>query len=373
MNGRRQAGGDRRLVVVAPNWLGDAVMSLAAVACAAREPGWAIAVAASPYTARVYWGVDGVDEIHVDGAGGRGTRIRGRVRSLRAYGADAVVVFPPSFSSAVPAWLARVRTRVGFAGDGRRALLSAAVAPPARTTHLSASYVELVKHALKTDARAEPGSTAAGAVRLSVAPQERASAAALLSQQGIRSGPYAVVVPGAAFGPAKSWPWERYRRVCEDLSRDTTVVLAGSGADRAVCDRVRDGLPGVANLAGRTTLGEFFALIEGASVVLANDSGAPHAAASLGVPVTVLFGSTSPEWTAPLGDRVDVVQHKVHCNPCFRRTCPTQLECFAGIEAADVITRVRRVLATPEKPSPASEPVGYYLDRAGQRCHDPHL
>jgi heptosyltransferase-2 len=259
MNGRGQAGGDRRLVVVAPNWLGDAVMSLPAVARAAREPGWEVAVAASPYTARVYWGVDGVDEIHVDAAGGRAARIRDRVRSLRAYRADAVVVLPPSFSSALPAWLARVRTRVGFASDGRRALLSVPIVTPARTFHLSASYVELVKRALKTDEGTDRGS--AGAVRLSVAPQERASVAALLSQQGIGGGPYAVIVPGAAFGPAKSWPWERYRRVCEDLARDTAVVLAASRADAAVCERVRDGLSGVANLAGRTIVSGAVALV----------------------------------------------------------------------------------------------------------------
>jgi heptosyltransferase-2 len=59
-----------------------------------------------------------------------------------------------------------------------------------------------------------------------------------------------------------------------------------------------------------------------------------------------LFGSTSPEWTAPLGERVVVMQHKVHCNPCFGRTCPTQLECFNGIDPADVLTRVRGVLAS---------------------------
>jgi heptosyltransferase-2 len=58
----------------------------------------------------------------------------------------------------------------------------------------------------------------------------------------------------------------------------------------------------------------------------------------------VLFGSTLPEWTAPIGDRVHVMQHKVHCNPCFRRTCPTQLECFNGIDPADVLARVREAL-----------------------------
>lgn len=348
MNPLPEARDDRRLVVVAPNWLGDAVMSLPAIERAAKSPGWKLVVMTSPYTARVYWGVAGVDEIQADGTAGRLARIRARTRALQAYGADAVVVLPPSFSSAAPAWLAGVRTRVGFASEGRAALFSSSLAMPARTTHLSVAYTNLVERALEAaghDECAARGASVAGPARLSVSPEERASIARLLSGHGIRGVAYAVVVPGAAYGPAKSWPWERYRRVCENLSRDTFVVMAGSSADASVCERVREGLPGVMNLAGRTTLGEFFALMEGASVVLANDSGAPHAAASLGVPVVVLFGSTSPEWTAPIGGRVDVVQHKVHCNPCFRRTCPTQLECFAGIDPEDVIARVRRVMA----------------------------
>jgi heptosyltransferase-2 len=57
-----------------------------------------------------------------------------------------------------------------------------------------------------------------------------------------------------------------------------------------------------------------------------------------------LFGSTSPAWTAPRGPAVAVLQHVVHCNPCFRRTCPTQLECFNGIAVDAVEARVRAFL-----------------------------
>ncbi|HXV13822.1 MAG TPA: lipopolysaccharide heptosyltransferase II [Candidatus Krumholzibacteria bacterium] len=342
------AGSPRRLVMVAPNWLGDAVMSLAAVDRVARSSGWELTVVASPYTARVYWGVDGVHEIQADAPGGRAPRIRDRARALRAYGADTVVVLPPSFSSAVPAWLARVRVRVGWASDGRRALLTHAVAVAPRTTHLSTGYADLMDHALAGAASAEPRVEGAAAprARLRVGDEERSRLDRVLARFGVSRGSYVLVVPGAAFGPAKSWPWERYRRVCEALARDTPVVLSGSAGDRAVCAQIRDGLQGVADLAGETTLGEFFALVEGARAVLANDSGAPHVAASLAVPTVVLFGSTSPEWTAPVGERVRVLQHKVHCNPCFRRTCPTQLECFNGIDPADVLANVRALLSS---------------------------
>ncbi len=338
----RDAGARRRLVLVAPNWLGDAVMSLPVIDRVAAAGAFDLAVVTAPYTARVYWGVDGVGELHVDRPGSRWSRIRSRAAALRAYGADTVVVLPPSFSSALPAWLAHIRRRIGFAADARRILLSDAVPVPSRRVHLTDSYVELVERTLPAvnTVHSSPPTRA----RIRVTDEDRAGAVARVSRAGIR-GAYALVVPGAAFGPAKSWPALRYRAVCDSLAREIAVVLTGSAADRPVCDEIAAGLPGVVNLAGQTTLGEFFALVEGARVVLANDSGAPHVAATLGTPTVVLFGSTSPEWTAPRGARVDVVQHKVHCNPCFRRTCPTQLECFHGIEPAEVLSRVRGVLA----------------------------
>ena len=332
-------GAGRRLVMVAPNWLGDAVMSLSAVGVAAAS-GWDVIVASSPYTARVYWRVPGVSELQADSPGSRWNRMRARASALRAYGADATVILPPSFSSAVPAWLARVKRRIGFASDGRRALLTDAVAVPSRSEHLSTSYAALVARALGGYA----GNSAA-ASRLVVDDRERARIDAMLASRNMARGDYVLMVPGAAYGPAKSWPWERYRRACEDIVRDVPVVLSGSTGDRATCDRIASGLPGVVNLAGETSLGEFFALVERARVLVANDSGAPHVAASLGVPAVTLFGSTSPAWTAPQGPRVEILQHKVHCNPCFRRTCPTQLECFNGIEPAQVVASVRRALS----------------------------
>jgi heptosyltransferase-2 len=250
------------------------------------------------------------------------------------------VVLPPSFSSAVPAWLAGVKRRIGFSSDGRRPLLTDTVAVPPRTEHLSTSYARLAQR-LGGDAAQRHGVSP----RVVVDDAERTRIDARLAAHKIARGNYALVVPGAAFGPAKSWPWERYRRACDAIARHVPVVLTGSKSDRATCDRIADGLAGVVNLAGETSLGEFFALVEGARVMVANDSGAPHVAASLDVPVVTLFGSTSPAWTAPQGPRVEIVQHQVHCNPCFRRTCPTQLECFNGIEPDEVVARVHRALS----------------------------
>ncbi|HEX6790969.1 MAG TPA: lipopolysaccharide heptosyltransferase II [Candidatus Krumholzibacteria bacterium] len=349
-----------RVAAVAPNWLGDAVMCLPALRLLAAAPGVSLAVLSRPYTARVFMLQPGIDDLHADAPGGRWRRIHARTRALRASGARLAVVFPPSFSSALPPWLAGVPARVGYRADGRRAWLTDAPAMPSRSTHLARSYVDLAAAALR-GAGVEPPRDVPPA-RLHVSAGEREAVRERLGPFA-RDG-YAVVVPGAAFGPAKSWPEERYRSLCARLSREMHVVLAGSAGDRARCERIASELPGVHTLAGETSLGELFALIEGARFVVANDSGAPHAAAALGVPAIVLFGSTSPAWTAPVGERVRVLQHVVHCNPCFRRTCPTQLECFNGIAVEEVLAaagefmRPAPAASAPRNPMPPERPVG---------------
>jgi heptosyltransferase-2 len=326
-----------KVAVAAPNWLGDAVMSLPALGVLSAS-GATVAVVSSPYVARVFWNVEGVDELWIDPAAGRMRRIGARTRALRAFGADAVALFPPSFASAVPACAAGVRHRVGFASDARRPLLTESLGRLSRERHLGASYTEVARRALAAlGLSAEVRDSAPSTLRVSDA--ERAAASRLVGA----AGGYVVVVPGAAFGPAKAWPRDRYRELCRRLARDTAVVVCGGAGDRDAAAEVADGVDGVVNLAGRTSLGEFFAVVESAQALVANDSGAPHVGAALGVPVVVLFGSTSPAWTAPLGRWVEVVQFKVHCNPCFRRTCPTQLECFHGIDVDDVLERLSAV------------------------------
>jgi heptosyltransferase-2 len=157
---------------------------------------------------------------------------------------------------------------------------------------------------------------------------------------------YAVVIPGATYGPAKSWPWGRYRELVRGLSQEIAVVLTGGHGEKELCDFIADGRDGVYNICGQTTLDQLFALLSRASVVIANDSGPPHVAASLGIPVVVLFGSTSPAWTAPLGTSVNVVSAPVDCSPCFRKICPTKLECFAGIEPCVVLEHARVAVAS---------------------------
>jgi heptosyltransferase-2 len=273
------------------------------------------------------------------------------VRQARAIGAQTprrVVVFPRSFSSAVRAAVVGARERIGIDDEARGLLLTRRVALPwaARSRHLAEEFARIAE--------------AAGAVRPDDAPRlsldaaHRRRAAALLAARGasLEARPLVAVCPGAAFGPAKRWAAERFADVAARArGAGADVALLGADADRDATAAVARALSradapacGAAalDLTGATDLPLLAALLALARVALVNDSGPMHLAAAVGTPVVALFGSTSPDWTAPLGAGHTVIRYPVPCSPCFRRDCPIGLLCFEGIDADRVWEEVAR-------------------------------
>ena len=154
-------------------------------------------------------------------------------------------------------------------------------------------------------------------------PEARERAVELLSRRGLKGAPYAILGPGASYGPAKRWAAERFAALGRALAgRGLGVLVCGNGAERELCLNVAAEVGGGAlALAGETDLGLQAGLCEGTAVAVCNDSGLAHLSASTGAPTVVIFGSTSSAWTAPLGPRVRIVQRAPVCAPCFRRTC----------------------------------------------------
>ena len=158
--------------------------------------------------------------------------------------------------------------------------------------------------------------------------------------------PRVALQPGAAYGPAKRWAAGRFAEVARDLGqRGCTVAVVGGPADVAAVRAVREAAP-VLDLSGQAPLGVLGALLEAADLVVTNDTGPMHLAAAVGTPTVAIFGSTSPVWTRPFGDRHRVVQHVVPCAPCFQRDCRIGYLCLEGVAASRVIEEAAASLAS---------------------------
>ncbi len=129
---------------------------------------------------------------------------------------------------------------------------------------------------------------------------------------------YAVLMPGTNWA-TKRWPAERFEALIGELRRrhGLASVIAG-GKDVIEMGRT---WPGAIDLAGRTSLKQLVALLEGSRLVVANDSGPMHIASALGRPLVTPFGPTSPVRTGPYSRLDTVVRLDIACAPCFSRQC----------------------------------------------------
>ena len=283
-----------RVLVVAPNWIGDALMAQPLLA----RLGGTIDVLAPPWVAPVVRRMPEVAEVIEaplrHGALQLGERWR-LARELKRRGYDRAVVLPNSWKSALVPFLAGIPERVGYVGEMRYGLLNSL--RKNTKTPMPQHYARL------------GGATGEQPRPLRVSPHEIEEAKKRFGLEG----DYVVFCPGAEYGPAKRWPY--FGELAAAVG--TPVVLLGSKNDEAAAQ----GIAGK-NLVGKTSLDDALRLIAGASAVVSNDSGLMHVAAALGRPQVALFGSSSPEHTPPASAKSRVLWLRLECSPCFERECP---------------------------------------------------
>ena len=344
-----------RLLVVSPNWLGDAVMALPAIGDLRRGfPQARLTVAARPAVAGLFAMSPLVDDVTVMQWSGKVWARRSRqsdIAALRALRADVSVLLPNSFASAWLVSRAGVPQRWGYATDLRGRLLTRAIARPAIRAHQSEYYRRLVKALGVENGPVEP--------ELVVPRPTIERAREILRAAGWDERRRLVVMaPGAAYGGAKRWPAEHFADVAAGLVREQRVqcVLIGSAADAPTTRWVRAIAPddvraAVMDLAGATALDTLMGILSLASACVSNDSGAMHVAGAVGVPLAALFGPTRERETAPLSGRVgrvEVLINHVWCRPCMLRECPLDHRCMKGLSPDRVLAAVTDLMTHPE-------------------------
>jgi len=328
-----------RSLVIAPQWIGDAVMSQPLLARLAAR-GEALTVAALPWVAPVYRAMPEVaDVVDLPFAHGRLDWAARRRLGRSWHGRfDAAYVLPNSLKAALLPWFAGISTRTGYHGEGRWGLLNRRLPNPPGRPPMVAFYAAL----------AGPGA-APPSPRLHIGADEQAAACA---RAGVQPQRYFAFAPGAEYGPAKCWPAAHYAALAADLHarHGLPVLLLGSAKEAALCEGIAAAAPGACTvLAGRTTLQDAMTLLAAARGVVSNDSGLMHVAAAFGVPQVAVFGSTSPEHTPPLNARAQVIWLKTElnldCAPCFERSCRYgHTRCLTGVAPGRVGDALERML-----------------------------
>lgn len=327
----------QKILVRATNWVGDAVMSLPALrALRERFPAAEISILAKPSVADLYR-----RELFFCNRlipyKARDFRSKWRAaRELRESRFDCAILFQNAFEAAAIAFVAGIPERIGYARDGRSALLTRSIAVPRSgeiPRHERFYYLELLRRAGIIDHL--PSSDP---IRLEGAPAARQCGLARFRELGF--GDCVIgVSPGAAYGSAKRWLPERFAEAANRVAGEigAAVAVFGSNDERELCEAVAGAIhTKVWNFAGETSLAKFIDMAAACRVYLTNDSGAMHIASALGVPTVAVFGATDDIATGPTGPLARVVREKVECSPCLLRECPIDHRCMTRVDAARV-------------------------------------
>ncbi|MFQ5790269.1 MAG: lipopolysaccharide heptosyltransferase II [Acidobacteriota bacterium] len=327
------------ILIYAPSWIGDAVMSLGAIRyLRGAYPKARVVVLARPWVADLYQcceAVDGTLSYDSRGAHRGALGFLRAARELKEARFDLALLLPNAFRAAALVRASGIPERWGYATEGRGFLLTRPVPPAPRPfgRHQVFYYLDLLRSL----------GVPVGKPRYDLALTDAMSrrAADLLGRRGWhgRQERLVGIHAGATNSSSKRWLPERYAEVGARLaaSHDARIVLFAGPEEADLAGEIASRLaPPRLMVAEGTSLGELMGLLGSLSVLLTNDSGPMHLASALGVPTVAVFGPTDERETGPLGPRAQVVRQPVECSPCLLRECPIDHRCMLQIEVAEV-------------------------------------
>lgn len=323
------------ILVICPNWVGDAVMATPALRCLRRNyPRANITCLVRPYIRRVLEECPWFDEL-VDNEG-----IRDVLRKLSDKNFDLIVLMVHSFRGALLARMLGGKKRVGFTRGEQRFLLTDPIPWPRKgLKRLHIPKVDLYAEIMKKlgcegwdDKRQE----------LFFSSLQADIVERLLRDKEIPSEkPLAAIIPGAAYGASKHWSNEKFASVIDELDRRYGMACVGIGSpsERGMLLDIADKSSGkmIVFEEGGMDLGLLKPLMASCSLAVSTDTGPRHYAVAMETPVVVLMGPTDPQITDSDYRKTIILRQDVPCGPCQKRRCPTDHRCMELITVEHVI------------------------------------
>ncbi len=295
------------ILLIKPSALGDIVMALPALSALRRSlPQTRITWLIRPEFAPLIEGHPHVDEImHFDRKKlGKAwycpfamKALVSLVTDLRRRQFDAVLDLQGLLRTALLAWGSGCKRRFGpvWGREFAHHFYTRTVPRHADWVHVIDYYMKIIETMGARDLGVE--------FILPEKPAALEAISALLSQNNLARGRYAVLIPGSA-QISKCWPAERFAALADRLSSEhgLSIVATGSGAESVMVERIQsDARCPIVNLAGRTSLPELIEILRSARIVVSNDTGPGHIAAALGRPLVMMFSWSNPLRVGPYG------------------------------------------------------------------------
>jgi heptosyltransferase-2 len=226
----------KKILVRAPNWVGDVVMATPAFRCIREN------FSDSHITLLIKKNLRGIvdgsfwfDEV-IEFEPGRRRGTKGFLRltyKLRQESFDLCFLFPNSFSSALMVWLGGVSRRVGYRRDARSLLLTDGIERLSENRKFLPTYMGDYYLKLCTQLGCKIGSKN---LELFISGECEDSANELLGKYDIDKKPFILISPGSSYGSAKLWTAEGFARTADLLkeSVDCNVVLTSGPGEQSL-------------------------------------------------------------------------------------------------------------------------------------------
>lgn len=321
-----------RILIILPNWLGDAVMATPAIELLSKyHPGARFTFVGSYVSIEAIKHHPLCEKAIVDDTKKAPSRLLATYRLAKELGEfDLAVSFRNQIHSSL--LLRFTKTVICIARKSWHSMLLLSHTPKILSDkHLSKQYAELAMINVDEWDRETPP------LKLYIEPKKFDK-----STIGINAG--------ATYGSAKRWYPERFADVAKAFSDRFDIIIFGGPNEVEMANEIESNLKAsnvenYINLAGKTTIEELCANIGGCSLFVTNDSGPMHVAAAYQVPTVAIFGPTKHKETCQwMNEKSRIVRHDMECAPCMKRECPLgHHECMTTITASEVIEAVKEL------------------------------
>ncbi|OHB48396.1 MAG: lipopolysaccharide heptosyltransferase II [Planctomycetes bacterium GWF2_41_51] len=268
---------------------------------------------------------------------------------LKKYNFSHVILFKNSFASALAVFWAGIKTRTGYARDGRGIFLNDKLYPQ-KISKNHYKPISVIDYYLAIPSSLG-GDISNKKTELAVNETDKQVVMEKFSGKLNVKNPQVILVPGGAFGPSKLWQEENFAQVAdfliEKFSANVFISVSPAKEEIAIAEKICSLAKHPIENLGKNpvSLGQLKALFSFAGLVITNDTGPRHIAIALNRKVITLFGPNNPAWTAnDYQDEIKIIAD-VPCAPCDKSVCKKDKHyCMESISAEKVCSAVEKFL-----------------------------